>query len=529
MIRRHEQVNWRELLQQIETDPEQAKQTLKNYSSLGKNSDDWQAKIKKESKQIEAIQGTKWAKPSQVYHVTVSITYNESAQIIYNSLMAAYEAASGNYANVFAFISQEQRMGEKYNRETIETVRKLAGDKFNIQVFQEDDLKIVYETNHNQLTDYTYKQDIQISADKLNVFFTAHPDGLVGEIKGSGPNANWGARQASLLLAHLKIDPEMAILTKLDADHRLGPNYLEQLTYNYILNPAHPQVGFEPVPIFINNYNETGIVPRIVGIQSTFWIMTQSILPQEFHFFMCYAVPIHTLREAGFWYREVISEECFVFYQCYLHYNGEFRTHPVYAPIMVDAVEGATFLDTLGNQYKQLQRWAWGAIEEFPYIFTRLFILKEGEKIDTRERIRLIYLNFTNSIFWATSGPVFGLGVFLPAWLGGNEYSSMPISLSLKNISSTFMYLSFSLLVFSIYINFYYLAPKIIQKELNLKPKNTNVGPVKMFFRRLYLASQVLFSPIVYITIMPLPAIDAQVRGLLGKYLGYWVTPKGGK
>jgi predicted membrane protein len=528
MIRRYEDLDWRELLQGIEHNPEKAIEILDKAKELGPKSEDWQAKIKSDKKQILEIQNTKWSKISEFYNVIVFITYNESPEILLNSIQAIYKEAF-NLSKTVVFISQEERMDPKHNQKTRDYITTAGDGDWAVQVFQENNLDTVLRANHNDL-EYSYKDDLKLEEGKLNVFFTTHPDGLVGEIKGSGPNANWGARQVSLLFSHLKIDPETVILTKLDADHQIGPNYLELLTYNYILHPDHPKIGFEPIPVFINNYNQTSIVPRIVGIQNTFWVMTQSILPEEFHFFMCYAIPLYTIREAGFWNCEVISEECFVFYQCFMRYNGNFRTVPVYAPIMVDAVEGLSFFDTIGNQYKQLQRWAWGAIEEFPYIFQRLFLNPEGQKIDTRERIKLIYLNFTNSIFWATSGPMFGFGVFLPSLLGGPEFSTKPISVSLQTISLFFMVFSFALLSFTIYMNYNYLAPKIIIKSVmknNLdQPAGFDKTIQTSIWNRLKIAFEVVFMPLVYITIMPFPAIDAQIRGMLGKYLGYWVTPK---
>ena len=39
------------------------------------------------------------------------------------------------------------------------------------------------------------------------------------------------------------------------------------------------------------------------------------------------------------------------------------------------------------------------------------------------------------------------------------------------------------------------------------------------------LAIQFICGPILF-GVMAFPALDAQIRGVMGKYLGYWVTPK---
>jgi len=520
---RYEKIDWKDLLFQLSTNHDKAIEILENAKTLGKASDDWQNRIKEDQNKILNLKDSNWTDPNDIYNIIVSITYNEDAQILNNSLTAAFNNAY-NLSKTIVFLSQEQRMGEKHNQKIRDSIQKLSAGRFNIQIFQEDDLELVYEKDHNTL-DYKYKEKLELSSDKLNVFFTAHPDGMMGEIKGSGPNANWGARQASLLMKHFDIEPNKVIVTKLDADHRIGNNYLEVLTYNYLINPNKDNIGFEPIPVFVNNFYQTGFIPRIVGIQSTFWVMTQSIMPDELHFYMCYAVPLHTLRKAGFWYREVISEECFLFYQCYFSKGGDFQTLPIYAPILVDAVEGSDFFVTFQNQYKQLQRWAWGALEEFPYILYKFFIDRSGENLDTRSRLKMIFLNFTNSIFWATSGLVFSFGVFLPKMLGGKEYNAEPISLSLQNISLFFTIFSFSLLGFFAYIIYAYLGPKIIAfSEPTEKFKNK---PQSYRFQQLTAAAQAIYMPIVYIIMMPFPALDAQFRAIFGKYLGYWVTPKG--
>jgi hypothetical protein len=358
---RYEKLSWRTLLQSIESEPQKALEMLSEAKKLGKSSDDWQSRIDQDTENIKLIQDTSWAKSSEIYNIIVIITYNEDPEILYNSLRAVYDNAF-NLSKTFVFLSQEARMGHAHNLKTREKIANFAAEHFNAQVFQEDDLSLVYDSDHTQIN-YKYKNNFELASDKLNLFYTEHPDGLVGEIKGSGPNANWGARQASLLIKHLGVDGNRVVLTKIDADHRIGRNYLEVLTYNYILSPEKDNVGFEPIPVFVNNFYQTNFVPRIVGIQSTFWVMAQSILIDDLRFFMCYAAPMHTLRDAGFWYREVISEECFLFYQCFFARDGKFKTIQIYAPIFVDAVEGPDFLTTFQNQFKQLQRWAWGALE----------------------------------------------------------------------------------------------------------------------------------------------------------------------
>jgi hypothetical protein len=44
--------------------------------------------------------------------------------------------------------------------------------------------------------------------------------------------------------------------------------------------------------------------------------------------------------------------------------------------------------------------------------------------------------------------------------------------------------------------------------------------------KRLYMVLQWLLMPVILIVFGAIPALDAQTRLMLGKYMGFWVTPK---
>jgi len=57
---------------------------------------------------------------------------------------------------------------------------------------------------------------------------------------------------------------------------------------------------------------------------------------------------------------------------------------------------------------------------------------------------------------------------------------------------------------------------------LFLPPPPKNFKRIKMIFILL----QWLLLPFTLIVFGSLPALDAQIRLMLGKYMGFWVTPK---
>jgi hypothetical protein len=129
------------------------------------------------------------------------------------------------------------------------------------------------------------------------------------------------------------------------------------------------------------------------------------------------------------------------------------------------------------------------------------------------KKLAKVWSLFSNHFFWATTPIIFSLGVFLPGWFGGEAFKSTPTGQSLANFSSIFAAISLIFLSTFTYITFQYIAPKA-------KPQS------KLSYADLFrITAQWLASPILY-GLMSVPALDSQLRGVLGKYLGYWVTPK---
>ena len=87
-------------------------------------------------------------------------------------------------------------------------------------------------------------------------------------------------------------------------------------------------------------------------------------------------------NKINFWNREVIAEDSLLYAKCLVKFNGDFRVVPFYGTFEGDAVVGEDHFETIINQYRQLQRWAWGGIEGFPYKFKNFFWTEEGKLID---------------------------------------------------------------------------------------------------------------------------------------------------
>ncbi len=510
-LRRWESVNWVETLDGLSSGEEKGIKILESLRQKHINTLDWGHRLNEDIKNYKDIQNTKYAEFNGVFHVPIFAVYNESSEVISRSLKSIFDSGYP-LDKLTVFISQEGRMKEEFNsmlREQISQHKWL--NTYNIS---ESDLDIVYNNQHEKL-DYKNAawKDIKPNKKQLTVVFTQHPDGLVGEIKGKASNEDWGGRQASLFVQATKRDPDLTVLTSLDADSRVGDNFFQMLSFRFCLTPDRQQAGFQPLPIYTNNFFDAHIFPRLVAVNTSIWYMILSSLSDELGFFANYAVPLQVLRKIDFWNREVIAEDSLLYAKCLVTFKGKFRVLPFYGTFEGDAVVGDDAFETISNQYRQLQRWAWGGIEGFPYKFKNFFWTEEGKEIDIRDRIRHIRLEFLNHFFWSTSPILFSVIVFIPAILSTSAFNGSAIQLNLWIFTQYFAWLSFIFLAISTYITLRYIAVRALKHN---KPT---------WFSWLIISIQFAISPFIYLFWGP-PALDVQLRGIFGKYLGYWVTPK---
>lgn len=510
-LRRWETVNWKNLLLDMDKNPEKALDTLQKLKHKYDTKIEWESKLEADIKQFSLLQNTKYRSPNDVIHVPLFAVYDEAGEILSRSLKQIYTSGYP-LDKIVVFLSQEARAGAESHTQLLEVLKQETW--LNLQVIEEKDQSIVYNPDHNsfEYTNDTFK-NFKISNSKLNLVITYHPDGLEGEIRGKASNEDWAGRQASLFVKAKKWDPEMVVLTSLDADSRVGDNFFQMLSFRFCLTDTRHSSGFQPLPVYTNNFFSSNLFPRLVATNTTIWYMIQSSLLDELHFFANYCVPLVVVRKIDFWNREVIAEDSLLFAKCFVGFEGNFSVIPFYGTFEGDAVEGEDYIEAIINQYKQLQRWAWGGIEGFPYKFYKFFLDPEGKKIELRKRIKMIRLEFLNHFFWATLPLVFSIVVFLPQVFGSQEYKESSIQLNLWIFGQYFTWLSFIFLVIASYITYTYIAVRAT-KNMDVK-----------WYHWVIVSFQWIASPTIFVFMGP-PAIDVQIRGILGKYLGYWVTPK---
>ncbi len=339
---------------------------------------------------------------------------------------------------------------------------------------------------------------------------TVHPAGLPGELQGKGSHETWAGKEVKrLIIDPLGIDYEKIMVSVFDVDTQVPPDYFGRLTHSF-LTAEHPQrSSYQPIPLFNNNIYEAPLFARVVAMSATFWHMMQQERPEKITTFSSHSMPFKALIEIGFWETDLVSEDSRIFWQCYLHYDGDWRTVPLFYPVSMDANVAPTFWQTMRNIYRQQRRWGWG-VENIPYT---LYGFVKNKRIALNKKIYWTFNKVEAFHSWATNSLlIFALG-WLPIFLGGEVFNDTLLSFSLPQVTRTIMSLAMVGIASSAVLSLMLLPPKPDWFRL------------RHYF--LYLV-QWLFMPVTLIIFGAFPALEAQTRLMLsGRFrLDYWFTPK---
>ncbi len=421
----------------------------------------WLAEVKKLRKPWEDI-----------YHLVILPMYKEPYNVMHDSLASLVKS---NYPKdkMIVVLGTEERAGAEA-REVAHKIQKEFGNKF-------------------------YK-----------FLITIHPANLEGEIPGKGSNETWAGREAKrLIIDPLKIPYENILVSTFDADTQVYPEYFSRLTYVFLTTDKPQHSSYQPISFFTNNIYEAPIFARIISFSSTFWHIMNQVRPERLITFSSHSMPFKALVEIGFWDTAHVSEDSIIFYQLYLHHNGDWRVVPLSYPVSMDSNVAPTFLETMKNIYKQQRRWGWGA-ENVPYVLDGFI---KNKKIPLKSKLRWGLYTIDLYWEWATNAIlIFALG-WLPVVLGGESFHLSVLSYSLPEITRNILFLSSFGIISSAVLSIALLPPK------------------PPWFRArhhiLYLF-QWLLMPLTLIIFGAIPGLEAQTRLMLGgKFrLGFWPTPK---
>ncbi len=336
---------------------------------------------------------------------------------------------------------------------------------------------------------------------------TFHPADLPGERAVKGANATWAAKQAAAFLEKKKIPFDSVLVSCFDADTCVRPEYFSCLTYNFLIRPDRLHCSFQPIPMYHNNLWEAPTFARMMETTSSFWQMIESANPDHLVTFSSHSMSFKTLVEADYWPVDMISDDSAIFWRCFLHYDGVYRAIPLPVTLSMSIVAGDGWWDTFRKIYVQKRRWAWG-IENFPMIM--LGFLK-NKKISFFEKMSHSFTMLESHISWATWGLMITFFGWLPIILGGREYGLSVVSYNLPRITQVIFNLAGISIMVSTALSFL-ITPK--------RP------PHVPWWKNFSIVLHWFLLPLILPALLALPALDAQTRLLLGKYLNFEVTKK---
>ncbi len=340
-------------------------------------------------------------------------------------------------------------------------------------------------------------------------FISVHPDNLPGEIKGKSANASFALQSVLPELKNLNITDEQVLVSNFDSDTIIHPQYFARVMYEFLTTEKPYRTSFQPIAIYNNNIWDTPALIRVVSVSNSFWQFTESSRPDRLRTFSSHTMTLKALKEVGFWKKDIVNEDGYIFWQCYLHYKGDYRVQPLFIPISLDTCLAKTTWQTLINQYKQKRRWAYN-VEYYPHLI--LPLLKS--KAPFWDRLYKLYQYVEGNFNWATASILISSLGWLPLFLGGDSFGQSVIGHNLPAVTKTLMTTATFFLIFSVYINLILLPPR---------PKKYSAWSSVMMYLQWFLV------PITSVVFGSLPAVEAQTRLMFGRYLEFWVTPKARK
>lgn len=431
-------------------------------------------KLMRQNLKIDWLKKTKTINQNwdKIYHLILFPMYKEPYEIVYESFLSLEKA---NYPkNKFIVVLATEERAGKEAQETAQKIKNEFEKKF------------------------------------FKFLITTHPQNLEGEIPGKGSNEAWAAKEAKkIIIDPLNIPYENIIVSVFDIDTQIFPEYFGRLTYVFSTTKNNLKSIYQPIPLFTNNIYQANALARTISFSATFWQMMQQSRPERLTSFSSQSIPFKALVDIGFWQTNAVSEDSRIFWQCYLHYNGDFKVTPLIYPVSMDANAWPSFWKTIQHLYLQQRRWAWGA-DDIPYL---IYGFIKNKFIPFKKKIYWS-LNIIEGFWsWATNSIlIFALG-WLPITLGGKEFNSTMISYNLPKITGFIVQLSTFGVITSAILAIILLPPK---------------PPYFKKINYIFYVIQWFLLPITLIVLGSIPALEAQTRLMLGgKFrLGFWVTPK---
>ena len=400
-------------------------------------------------------------------HLALIPTYTESLEKLRHTVRALAEATWPTERKICAIITREIDEG---GIENVRVLREEFGDAF---------------------------------AEFIHILDPLEPGIVVGKSSAMA----WGGRYLyRLLIRERGMDPRRILVTDLDADYRVHPQYFTYLAWVHLTDPNRDTQLYQPIPYFHNNIWQAPMLQRLFAAVLTQLQMWRSVLPEKLQSFGSYSTTLHLVHDVGYWATDAIPEDSRFYWKSYFRYGDRFRAVPLFIPIYGDAVRARGYWRSMAEQYLQARRWAWG-VTDIPYVIENAVAHPE---IPFWSRFWRIANLFGEHINWAIAPFVVMFGATVPLLINP-AFAETTLGQNLPLFASVMLTIALVGLFVLVWVE-HRIVP----------PRPADWGPVQ----RILSYVQWLGLPFVGIFFSNLPALDAQTRLLTGRYLEYRVTEK---
>jgi cellulose synthase/poly-beta-1,6-N-acetylglucosamine synthase-like glycosyltransferase len=405
-------------------------------------------------------------RPDQVVHCALVPTYTEK----YEVLRATVDAlASQNYPDHLRVVAIITRETDKGGWDNVARLREEYGHRFRAFIHIKDPL-------------------------------------LPGIVIGKSAAMAYGGPVLRAACDEMGLDPTTTLVTDLDSDFRLHPQYFAYITAQFCgLHDTRLSSIWQPVPVFLNNLWRVPAAVRVMATAATQWQLFLHDNPHRLVMFSSYTMSLHLLTEVGYWDDDVIPEDSRFFWKAFFTCGERLRVRPAFLPVFGDAPRTSEYRSTHVSQYNQIKRWAWG-VTDIAYVTTRM--LRHDEipwKLRARRYMNLVF----NHLTWTT------LPVLL--FFGGSLPAIIDLDYSLSSAATLIGWTTAGVLTLTLLNTF-----ALIGVDRRMCPKPAEWG----WWRRRYADVQLFLYPIVGLALSVIPALEAQTRLMFGAYLEYTVTEK---
>jgi len=406
-------------------------------------------------------------KPSDLIHVAIIATVNENREVLEPTIKSIINGKHDS-KRLILVIAYEGRAGE-------ETERRVKG--------------LIDE----------YKQYF------MDAIAVKHPPNIPGEIVGKGSNISCAGRYLQDYLEDKKIDPNIVIVTTLDADNRPDKWYFLAVSYLFCIVPDPIKASYQPLPMFTNNIWDATTMMRVIATGNTLFYIAGTTRPHRARNFSAHAQSMRALIDMNFWSMRTVVEDGHHFWRSYFHFDGDYRVYPLSIPVYQDAVLADGYLRTIKAQFIQLRRWTYG-VSDVAFVADKGFFHKN--KIPKVDLISKFFNLLEGHVTWATGTILVFGAAFIPPLIHPQSFAANELPLIVSRIQK----IGLIGLLASVYVCMVTLPPR----------------PEKYRRHRSFLmVLQWVITPFTSIGYGSLAAFNSQTRLMFKRYLSKFdVTEK---